>query len=308
MTRRCTIAVILGLVCACAAAVQGADQEGRKVYERFERTFTNGDLVLFGTFYVPTAPGPHPGVVFIHGSGTSTRENPWYAHIAEHLARNGIAVLLPDKRGSGKSEGSWEKASFEDLAADAAAGVAALGSIEAVAGDRIGVLGVSQGGHVAPIVPRRVADLAFVVNLSGSAVPLDEQLRLELTNTLRQEGWPRFMVPVIRPIAMQVVQRRLPEFWEKNGAADPIAHWRELKIPALVVYGAQDEKDNVPVRRSVERLRALSPRFEGAEIDIIIYPDSGHALYAPGTQAIRQDLLAHLVQWIRSHAKSASRP
>jgi pimeloyl-ACP methyl ester carboxylesterase len=296
------IAAIL-LIGAASAQIGLAEQTASpepRAFTTTERAFRSGDIPLFGTFLLPAAPGPHAGVVFIHGSGTSTRENRWYLQIAEDLAGEGIAVLLPDKRGSGKSGGSWETASFEDLAGDAAAGVAALREIAGVAIDRVGVLGVSQGAHVAPIVPNRVPDLAFVVTLSGSIVPLDEQLRFELGNTLRQEGWPRFMIPVVRPVAVRVVKRRLPRFWELNGAADPIFHWQRLRVPALAVFGAQDERDNVPVAKSVARLRALSPRPEGAPIDVVVYPDSGHGLYAPGTQTIRADLLAHLVVWIRA--------
>ncbi|HUP47519.1 MAG TPA: alpha/beta fold hydrolase [Thermoanaerobaculia bacterium] len=266
-------------------------------YDVIERRFRNGSVTLSGTVFLPSTPGPHRGAVFIHGSGASTRDNFWYVWIADRLARNGIAVLLPDKRGSGKSGGRWEVASFHDFAADAAAAVAALRGIESVARDRIGVIGVSQGGHVAPMVPDLVPELAFVVNLSGSAVPIEEQLKLELTNTLRQEGWPRFLIPLVRPIAIRTVKNRRPVWWQKNGEADPIQHWRRLSVPALVVYGAEDEQDNVPVSRSVERLRAA-----GAGIDIVVYPDSGHALYAPGTKRIREDFLQRLVRWIHSAA------
>jgi pimeloyl-ACP methyl ester carboxylesterase len=267
-------------------------------YDVVERRFHSHGVPLSATVFVPSTSGPHPGVVFIHGSGASTRDNFWYVWIADRLARNGIAVLLPDKRGTGKSGGDWEIASFHDFAADAAAGVAALRQIESVAPGRIGVLGVSQGGHIAPMVPELVADLAFVVNLSGSAVPIEEQLRLELTNTLREEGWPRFLIPLARPVAVRVVKNRRPVWWEKNGKLDPIPYWSRLAIPALIVYGAEDEQDNVPVRRSIERLRRADREDSRQQLEIIVYPDSGHALYAPGTHRIREDFLQTLVDWI----------
>ncbi|HUP46224.1 MAG TPA: acyl-CoA thioester hydrolase/BAAT C-terminal domain-containing protein, partial [Thermoanaerobaculia bacterium] len=171
----------------------------------------------------------------------------------------------------------------------------------------VGVLGISQGGHIAPMVEELVPDLAFAVNLSGSAVPIEQQLELELTNTLREDGWPRFLVPLVRPIAIRTVKNRRPEWWRKNGKLDPIPHWRSLDAPALVVYGAEDEQDNVPVKRSVERLRSVAAGKKRG-IDIVVYPDSGHALYAPGTTRIREDFLQTLVRWIRSAtAATASR-
>ncbi|HVS32444.1 MAG TPA: alpha/beta fold hydrolase, partial [Thermoanaerobaculia bacterium] len=148
-------------------------------YRVVERSFRSGDVTLSGTLFLPSTPGPHRGAVVIHGSGASTRDNFWYVWIVDRLARNGIAVLLPDKRGTGKSGGDWEVASFHDFAADAAAGVTALRRIEGVTSEGVGVLGISQGGHIAPMVEELVPDLAFAVNLSGSAVPIEQQLELE---------------------------------------------------------------------------------------------------------------------------------
>ena len=76
------------------------------------------NLQLSGMLFVPKGEGPFPTIVIIHGSGTSRRNNVWYLSVAHHLQQNGIAVLLPDKRGSEKSAGKWLGASFEQLAAD----------------------------------------------------------------------------------------------------------------------------------------------------------------------------------------------
>ena len=84
--------------------------------EHTEIYFNNGDLQLAGMIFTPEGEGPFPTVVIIHGSGTSYRDNKWYLSLTQHLLDNGIAVLLPDKRGSEKSEGEWRGASFEDLA------------------------------------------------------------------------------------------------------------------------------------------------------------------------------------------------
>ena len=66
--------------------------------------------------------------------------------------------------------------------------------------------------------------------------------------------------------------------------------WRALDVPALVIYGAEDERDNVPVTKSVERLRVADAADGEHEIEIVVYSDSGHALYASGTKRIREDL------------------
>lgn len=59
-------------------------------------------------------------------SGTSRRDSSWYLTLTHYLQQNGIAVLLPDKRGTGQSEGNWLTASFEDLATDTLAATAYL--------------------------------------------------------------------------------------------------------------------------------------------------------------------------------------
>ena len=76
------------------------------------------DLRLSGMLFLPEGEGSFPATIVIHGSGTSRRNSVWYLSIAKHLQHNGIAVLLPDKRGSEKSEGEWVGANFEELATD----------------------------------------------------------------------------------------------------------------------------------------------------------------------------------------------
>lgn len=50
---------------------------------------SSGSVVLAGTLVLPPTPGPHPGVVIVHGSGSQTRDA--YRAIASAFARRGIA-------------------------------------------------------------------------------------------------------------------------------------------------------------------------------------------------------------------------
>ena len=83
--------------------------------EYSEVFFTNetDNLKLAGMLMVPDGVGSFPTVVIVQGSGPSFRDNGWYLSIVKHLQENGIAVLIPDKRGSEKSEGEWIGASFD---------------------------------------------------------------------------------------------------------------------------------------------------------------------------------------------------
>ncbi|HUF65797.1 MAG TPA: alpha/beta fold hydrolase [Gemmatimonadaceae bacterium] len=262
---------------------------------RVEEVAVSRDGVsLSGSLFLPSGDGRAvPAALMIHGSGASDRDNAWYMMIADALVRNGIAVLLPDKRGSGKSEGDWFSANLTDFADDAVTQLELLRRHDAIDTARVGVIGLSQGGHVAPMVAGR-ADVAFVVNVVGSAVPLSEQLLHELSQDAKRDRLPGIFDPLVRRVSAWVVQRRRPEWWRINGPIDPLDHWKSVEVPSLVVYGADDEFDNVPVKRSVERLETLGSRH----IRIRVFEGSGHALYEPGGRRVRQDFLDLLANWI----------
>lgn len=272
-------------------------------YRVEEVSVTRDGTVLSGSLFLPDAPdGPVPGALMIHGSGESDRDNAWYMMIADALVRDGIAVLLPDKRGSGKSGGDWFTTGLAGFAADAAAQLALLRGHPAVDSRRVGLVGLSQGGHIAPMAAA-LSPPAFVVNISGSAVPLDEQIVHEVEQDMKRDRLPGFLNPVVRAISLRVIKRRRPEWWRTNGPLDPLDHWRDVQVPALVAYGEDDENDNVPVIRSVERLRSLGK----ANIDVWVFEDSGHALWEPtpsdsvspaGRRRIRADFLNRLTSWV----------
>jgi hypothetical protein len=96
--------------------------------------------------------------------------------LTAHLQKNGVAVLLPDKRGSEKSEGDWHTSSFEDLATDTLAAIDFLKNQNMVDVSRIGIVGMSQGGWIAPIVVSESPDVEFVISVVGSSVTTYEQV------------------------------------------------------------------------------------------------------------------------------------
>lgn len=129
-------------------------------------TVVNGDVTLKGTLTLPLKPGPHPAVVFAHGSGDAMREVGMWNMF---FVRQGMAVLSLDKRGAGASGGDWRKASLGDIAGDWLAGVAMLKQHADIDPKRIGVHGSSQGGWTAPDMAVRSNDVAWVIVRAGSA-------------------------------------------------------------------------------------------------------------------------------------------
>jgi dipeptidyl aminopeptidase/acylaminoacyl peptidase len=274
---------------------------GTMSYEdiRFENPAAG--LELAGMLFVPEGEPPFPAVVIVHGSGSSRRTNPWYLTYAGYLQGNGILVLLPDKRGSESSGGDWRTSSLEDLATDTQAAVAYLRSERPQLVRSIGILGVSQGGVIAPIVASETPDLAFVINVVGNAVPMYDQLIYEENHNLREMGvLPGFSdaLAYLTTLVLRNVSGR--DFWSAVGNFDPLPYWRRVTIPALVLLGDRDS--NVPSQQSRDRLNALSKE----NLRVVVFEGSGHGLEAPagiGGDYQREDALELIRDFILDAAE-----
>ena len=143
--------------------------------------------MLAATLTIPPGKGPFPAVLLIVGSGPHDRDESLMGHkpflvLSDSLTRKGIVVLRADKRGIGKSTGNYATATSADFAEDAQTGVDFLKTRVEVDPHRIGLIGHSEGGMIAPMVAARDADVAFVVMMAGPGVPgvqiIVEQQRL----------------------------------------------------------------------------------------------------------------------------------
>ncbi|NNE58457.1 MAG: alpha/beta fold hydrolase, partial [Hellea sp.] len=244
-------------------------------YETREVTFNNGNIQLSGLHFVPSGPGPHPAVTFIHGSGVSDRDGFWYLSPADYLAKHGIMVLLPDKRGAGKSQGEWHTASFEDFAEDALAGVELLRQQDSVDSSRIGLMGFSQGGWIAPLAASKSESVAFAISVSASAAKPNEQLNYEVRNEIAGSGAPGFVASALAPLFARRAKMPRKFWWELNGQFNPISYWSNLNIPVLMIYGERDA--NVNVQRSLARLNAVGV-LDRPGIEIKLFPNLAHGL------------------------------
>lgn len=164
--------------------------------------FDNEDegITLEGTLSIPKEK-VNKAVLLIAGSGPSDRDQTILGHkpfavIADHLTRQGIAVLRYDERGVGDSEGNHNQATTMDLAKDAAKAMEALGNHPKVKGAKIGIIGHSEGGLIAPIV-NGMTQVDFIISLAGPAVPSAELMTeqnylilksMGLTESLAQEN------------------------------------------------------------------------------------------------------------------------
>ena len=165
-------------------------------YRVEEVTFANADapgVTLSGTLTLPPSGEPFSAVVFVSGSGPQNRNEELLGHkpflvLADYLTRRGVAVLRYDDRGVGKSTGSFATATSVDFAGDALAGVGYLRSRREIDPGKVGVLGHSEGGLIAPMAAARSKDVAFIVMLAGPGVSGEEILYLQGELIARANG------------------------------------------------------------------------------------------------------------------------
>ncbi|HRX11920.1 MAG TPA: alpha/beta hydrolase [Draconibacterium sp.] len=143
--------------------------------EEVEYINPKSGLKLAGTLTLPENARNCSAVILISGSGAQDRDETIFGHkpffvIADFLTRNGIAVLRVDDRGVGGSEGNAQNATSEDFAGDILAGLEFLKTKKEIDHRKIGLIGHSEGGIIAPMVANRSGDIAFIVLLAGPGI------------------------------------------------------------------------------------------------------------------------------------------
>lgn len=163
-------------------------QDPKKPYPYLEEevSFLNPEagIKLAGTLTLPEHGGPFPAVVLITGSGAQDRNEEIMGHrpflvLADHLTKNGIAVLRTDDRGVGGSTGNVNDSTSEEFALDVLAGVDFLKNRKEIDSKKIGLIGHSEGGLIAPIVASMTEDVAFIVLMAGTGMTGEEIIYLQ---------------------------------------------------------------------------------------------------------------------------------
>jgi pimeloyl-ACP methyl ester carboxylesterase len=165
-------------------------------YREEQVTFANpkSQVSLAGTLTLPPGPGPFPAAILVAGSGPQDRDETVAGHrpflvLADHLTRKGVAVLRYDKRGIGKSTGNFDQATTEDFASDAAAALAYLKSQKEIDARKIGLIGHSEGGIIAPMIASRSSDVAWMVLLAAPGLKGEDVMLLQSELILKAAGF-----------------------------------------------------------------------------------------------------------------------
>jgi uncharacterized protein len=141
-------------------------------------------IFLAGTLTFPKEGTNFPAAILISGSGPQNRDEELLGHkpflvLSDHLTRNGYAVLRFDDRGVAESEGDFKTATSEDFAMDVLAAVEYLKTRKEIDHSKIGLIGHSEGGIIAPMTATQDDEIAFIVLLAGTGLPGEEILYLQ---------------------------------------------------------------------------------------------------------------------------------
>jgi pimeloyl-ACP methyl ester carboxylesterase len=297
---------------------------------------------LAGTYTAPLNAHRVPAVVLISMSGAMDRDETIYDHkpfllLADQLTRAGIAVLRWDRRGVGASQGNYAAATTADNASDAAAAVEYLRRRAEVDASKIGLLGHSEGGAIAPLLAAADERIAFLVLLAppgehGDALTLDQAAALkEAAGGTPEQGanereWVAKLLAIVEqePSSEAAAARsreQLAAWPDLDGwlaavnnawfryflSFDPAPALEQVKQPVLVIVGELDRQ--VAPAANLAAIEAALNRAHNRKVTVRLLPGLNHLLQTAATGAPREYgrieetiapvALETIVRWVR---------
>ena len=265
-------------------------KEGSKhvLFQREQVRFANNDVSLSGILFRPIVDARVPYVVLIHGSGDVDQNSAYYHSLGYALAKNGIGVLLYDKRGCGGSGGNWKVASMRELAGDAVAAMGYLHSRDDIKTSKVGFLGTSQGGWITAIAANTSRHCDFAVLNVGPSVSVFHQDIDRVKYSMKSDGLTQTIIDsaveytrlyfryarsasatewkILTTYAEAIRNRDWAEYvnipkdqndfeWWRNNDYDPAADLERMPCPVLSIFGELDVL--VPPAENAARMDSL---------------------------------------------------
>lgn len=285
-------------------------------YTETDTVFTSVDGTrLAGTLVVPHATDKNkfPMVVMVTGSGPQNRDEEIFEHrpfavIADALARNGIASLRYDDRGTAKSEGSYQEATIETFTNDAKSAFEFAKSLPIAS--KTGILGHSEGGTIAVLIAaEQIPD--FIISLAGMVVPAKQTIIEQNIHTLEKIG----ITPAEKDASIKLIDILFDQIIAQHmaGKSEPldidlICKENSLTVPAVVLESVK--RNNSARNGYFDSLVSLDPTSALRKIkcqvlalngtkDTQVNPASNlraFSLYVPKAEIHEMEGLNHLFQ------------
>jgi pimeloyl-ACP methyl ester carboxylesterase len=230
-------------------------------YSEMEVTYQNvkDSITLAGTLTLPNRAEPFPAVILITGSGAQDRDETLLGHkpfliIADYLTRRGIAVLRVDDRGIGGSTGKNKNSTSADFANDVRAGIDFLKQRSEIDKKRIGLVGHSEGGLIAPMVASTSKDVAFIVMLAGTGLTGEEIITLQSELIARANNEPEENIRRARRLntaAIAIAKKNLDGETER----------KELRKAVETFVASLPDSQSAAMKNPVEEIEAQTRMF-----------------------------------------------
>lgn len=290
---------------------------------------TPAGLVLAGTLTLPARRAGErlPAVVLISGSGPQDRDEHSAAlpaayrpfrELADTLSRRGIAVLRLDDRGVGGSSAGPPGATTPELADDIRAAVAWLRARPEIDPARVGLVGHSEGGLIAPMVavddPRLRAIALVAAPASRGRALMDYQIRsLFARDTTIPPAQRDSLLAAALHERDSVIAA--PGWLHWFADYDPLPTARRLRLPVLLLQGETDQQ--VPVGEAAA-LAAAMRAGGNRRVTVRTFPRMNHLMLEDPTgdlrgygrlpgYRVRRDLLGTLADWLSAALSAKSR-
>jgi len=259
-------------------------------------TFESGGNELAATLHLPSGDGPHGVVVIVPGDGPAD-VTAGVLPVWESLANAGYATIEWNKPGVGDSTGNWLDQNMDDRADEVVDVLESLAERDDLHTDDLGVIGISQGGWVIPLVADRV-DVDFFVAWSTAIVWQEQGTYLTERQLANADADPELAARVLTADQADrgdnyqdyldwyaLLDDDIAEFFseasedrwnfaERNSDLDASETLRAMQdAQVLLLLGGQD--DNVDVDDTERVYREI---LGGPCLDVIRYPDADHSL------------------------------
>lgn len=168
----------------------------RQTFDVTDATFESHGLKLAGRLVMPRLEGAIPVAVMVHGSERDSAI--LFNRMQYLLPASGVGVFVYDKRGTGKSQGSYSQ-DFHLLSDDAAAALRQARAMAGALASEVGFQGGSQAGWIEPLAARKANADFVVVGYGLAESPLAED-REEVFDDLRTAGFGEDVIAKAREI------------------------------------------------------------------------------------------------------------
>jgi uncharacterized protein len=282
---------------------------------------TPAGLALTGTLTLPMPrEGRVPAIVTITGSGSQDRDErlpmvdgyrPFW-QVADTLARRGIATLRLDDRGINGSDAGPPNVTAADFADDIRAALAYLRARPEIAGAKLGLVGHSEGGIIAPMVAATDSSLRGIVLMAGTAYTGRRILAFQQRNAVEHAT---SLTPEERREALANSAAATDSLAARSAWMayfmdyDPLVTARKVKVPVLILQGATDQQV------TPEQADTLAAGFRAGgnrNVTMRKFPDTDHLFLADPdgfpagypalpSRDVRPEVLGTLADWLVAH-------